>query len=63
MEDWHWAITGYPVLASAIGVLWKALHKKDKMIEGLHEMLLAEKERHIQELEAFRRLVNSRRSR
>lgn len=61
MEDWHWALAGYPVLTGAIGVLWKAWRKKDKEVQELTAKLLAEKERHIQELEDFRRLANLRR--
>lgn len=63
MDSCMWVAAGYPALLAAIGALWRAGRKKDKKNEELNQQLLAEKERHIQELEEFKKIVLERRGR
>lgn len=61
MDKCLWVAGGYPVFVAAIIALWKAWRKKDGESRILNQQLLSEKERHIQELEEFRKIVVKRR--
>lgn len=57
MDKCLWVGAGYPVFVLAVAALWKALHKKDSDVKRLQQEVLDEKERHIKELEEFKKLV------
>lgn len=61
MDKCLWVAAGYPVFVGAVVALWKAWRKKDGEVRALNLLLLSEKERHIQELEGFRKVVIKRR--
>ncbi len=63
MDSCMWVAAGYPALLAAIGALWRAGKRKDRDHQALTQQLLAEKERHIQELEEFKKIVMERRGR
>jgi hypothetical protein len=47
-------IAGYPVLGSVIVVLWKAYQKSNAETRRINQEMLAEKNKRINELEAFK---------
>jgi phage-related minor tail protein len=61
MDKCLWVAAGYPVFVAAVAALWKAWRKKDAEARALNQLLLSEKERHIQELEEFRKIIVKRR--
>lgn len=47
-------LAGYPVLGSVIVVLWKAYQKSNAETRRIHLEMIAEKNKRINELEAFK---------
>ena len=60
MDSPVWIGAGYPVLAGAIAILWKAYQKKVKEVTKYQEDLIKEKEWHVRELEEFKKMVERR---
>lgn len=60
MDKCLWVGTGYPVFIAAVVALWAFVKKKDREVKEGQQALLEEKEKHIRELEEFKRMVENR---
>lgn len=60
MDKCAWVGVGYPVFIAAVVALWKAYRGERKETRRAELLLIEEKERHVRELEAFKKIVEDR---
>jgi len=53
-------LLGYPVLGTVIAVLWKAYQKSNAETRRINQEMLAEKNKRINELEAFKEHIEKK---
>ena len=62
MDKCLWVGAGYPVFIAAVSILWLAYQNSRKETRTAELLLIEEKDRHIRELEAFKKMVEDRQS-